>query len=312
MAGWLYYSWRLSLTVPAGLDLFDFANNFLYADDMRHGNWLLHGWVVTQDPHWLTDDLVYAAGLALRGFDPALLHAVPVVVYTILVGLAAWAAVVGLNLRTGERILVSAVAVLPLVFPSRVLSSQVLIGPYHTGTTAAALGAIILLTPRGGNEPRKIQLRRAVAGGALLAIGRIGDPYMLTLGIVPMMAVGLYGAVVRRARPWNTPAGLPFAAALAAWAAAACVLGLIPISGAFTMRASLAPLIPLSELGPRLLSFLGTFLDLSGADIFGMNFGSLLIITLVRLVYLAAAAWAVARVLGDSDEASSGTGRRRC
>ncbi|HLN12437.1 MAG TPA: hypothetical protein VK587_04565, partial [bacterium] len=202
VAAWLYYSWRLSLTVPAGLDLFDFANNFLYADDMRHGNWLLHGWVVTQDPHWLTDDLVYVIGLAVRGFDPSLLHAVPVVVYTVLVGLAAWAAVAGLNLRAGEGILVSAVAVLPLVFPSSALASQVLIGPYHTGTTAAALGAMLLLAPRGGDEPRAARMRRTVAGGALLAIGRIGDPYMLTLGIVPVIAVALYSAVVYRARPW--------------------------------------------------------------------------------------------------------------
>ncbi len=299
VAAWLYYSWRLSLTVPAGLDLFDFANNFLYADDMRHGNWLLHGWVVTQDPHWLTDDLVYVIGLAVRGFDPSLLHAVPVVVYTLLVGLAAWAAVAGLNLRAGEGILVSAVAVLPLVFPSSALASQVLIGPYHTGTTAAALGAMLLLAPRGGDEPRAARMRRTVAGGALLAIGRIGDPYMLTLGIVPVIAVALYSAVVYRARPWSTPAGLPLTAALVAWAGAAGVLALIPHLGGFTMRASLAPLIPLSELGPRLLSFLGTFLDLSGGDIFGMNFGSLLIVTLVRLVYLCAAAWAVARVLGE-------------
>jgi len=297
--GWLYYCWRLSLTVPAGLDLFDFANNLLYADDMRHGNWLLHGWVVTQDPHWLTDDVVYVIGLAARGFDPSLLHAVPVVVYTVLVGLAAWAAVVGLNLRAGERLLVSAIALLPLVFPSRTLASQVLLGPYHTGTTAAALGAIVALTPRRNGEPRAARIARAVAGGILLAIGRIGDPYMLTLGMVPIIVVALSSGIVQRTRPWSTSAALPLAAALVGWGAAAGVLVLVPHLGGFTMRASLAPLIPLSELGPRLVSFLGTFLDLSGGDIFGMSVGSLLVVTLVRLAYAGAAAWAVLRVLGD-------------
>ena len=299
LAAWVYYCWRLSLTVPAGLDLFDFANNFLYADDMRRGNWLLHGWVVTQDPHWLTDDLVYVIGLAARGFDPALLHAVPVAVYTALVGCAAWAAVTGLHLRAGGRLAVSAIAVLPLIFPSRTLAAQVLLGPYHTGTTAAALGAVIALAPRSDGEPRAAGAARTALGCALLAVGRIGDPYMLTLGIVPIILVGLYRGVVERARPWRTPAGRPLAAALIAWAAAAAVLGAVPALGGFTMRASLAPLIPLSELGPRLLSFVGSFLDLSGGNIFGLSFGSLLVVTLARLAYLCAAAWAVVRVLAD-------------
>jgi hypothetical protein len=299
LLAWLYYCWRLSLTVPAGLDLFDFANNLLYGDDIRHGNFLLHGWVVTQDPHWLTDDLAYAAGIAARGLDPALLHAVPVAMYTVLIVLAAWAAVTRLRLSGRERLLVSAVAALPLVFPSRTLAAQVLLGPYHTDTTAAALGAVIALAPCADGERPAARAARNVVGGVLLAIGRIGDPYMLALGVVPILLVGVYFGIVEHARPWRTPAGRPFLIALAAWVCAAAALALVPRLGGFTMRASLAPLIPLSELGPRLLSFLGTFLDLSGGNIFGLSFGSLLVVTLIRLAYASAAAWAVVRVLGD-------------
>ena len=299
ISSWLFYAWKLSLTVPAGLDLFDFANNFLYAGDMVHGNWLLHGWVVTQDPHWLTDDLVYALGLSVRGFDPSLLHAVPVVVYTALVALAAVASIALLNLRAMERLMVIGIAVLPLVFPSRTLSSQVLVGPYHTGTTAVALGAILALAFQEGRRSRAVRIALVVLAGALLAIGRIGDPYMLTLGIAPLMLVALYEGLVRRTSPRTPGVFLPLWVALAAWAAAAGVLWLVPALGGFTMRASLAPFMPLSELGSRLLSFVGTFLDLSGGNIFGLALGSLLLFTVVRLAYLCAAVWAVARVLGD-------------
>jgi hypothetical protein len=144
MLCWLFYCWKLSLTVPAGLDLFDFANNFLYANDMLHGNWFLHGWIVTQDPHWLSDDLVYVVGLWMRGFDPALLHAEPVLMYTILVVLAAYTSGVALRLRATERWVIVTIAILPLIFPSPALASQVLVGPYHTGTTALALGAVLV------------------------------------------------------------------------------------------------------------------------------------------------------------------------
>ena len=113
---WLMYCWAMTLSVPAGLDVFDFANNLLYAQDMLHGNWLLHGWVVTQDPHWFTDDMVYVLGLRLRGFDPVLLHAVPMSVYLVLIVLVASVSVVGLDLRGTDRVMIIGIAVLPLLF----------------------------------------------------------------------------------------------------------------------------------------------------------------------------------------------------
>ncbi len=296
---WLIYCWAVTLSVPAGLDVFDFANNLLYAQDMLHGNWLLHGWVVTQDPHWFTDDMVYVLGLRLRGFDPVLLHAVPMFVYLVLMVLVASVSVVGLDLRGTDRAMIIGIALLPLLFPSPALASQVLIGPYHTGTTAVALGAILALRVSAGRRGRAAAAG-LIGAGLLLAMGRVGDPYMLTLGILPIILVSLYGWLVQpgSARDgWSTRA---LWVALAAWIAAAGVLWLVPRLGGFTMRLSLSDIIPLSELVPRAVDFIRTFLDLTGANFFGMSLGShhgQLLSAMVRFGYLCAVLWAVARAV---------------
>ena len=301
-ACWLVYLWEITLTVPAGLDLFDFANNLLYAQDMLHGNWLLHGWVVTQDPHWLTDDMMYVAGLAVRGFDPGLLHLEPMLVYVILIVFAAAVSVVGLEFRGSEHLVIAGIALLPLVFPSRALASQVLIGPYHTGTTAAALGAILALRASAG--------RTGVAAAAglmaawiLLTIGRVGDPYMLTLGILPLILAWLYACLARPGTGREGWSAVPLCIALAAWAAAVGVLWVVPRLGGFTMRLSLSDIIPLSELVPRVVDFTRTCLDLAGANFFGMSLGShhaQLLFTLVRFGYLCAVVWAIARAVAQA------------
>jgi hypothetical protein len=138
-----------------------------------------------------------------------------------------------------------------------------------------------------------------IAGaGVLLAMGRIGDPYMLTLGILPLILVSLYGWLVRpgtRREGWGAT---PLWVALAAWIAAVGVLTLVPRLGGFTMRVSLSDIIPLADLIPRVVDFIRTFLDLAGANFFGMSLGSHhgpLLIAGVRFVYLCAVLWAVVR-----------------
>lgn len=265
---------------------------------MLNGNLLLHGWVTLRDP-MLFGDMLYAIGLKLRGFDPALLHLVPVVVSTSLVVLAAWTSVTTLNLRASERIVPIGVAVLPLVLPSPALASQVLVGPNHTDTTAAALAAILALAPRSGPPHDRKRILLAILGGALLAVGTFGDPYMLALGIVPIIGVAFYDALVKRGPLRTTAAFLPMAAALAAWGTAEAGLWLVPRLGGFTMRASVSSFIPLDQLGPAVLRFIQAFLDLSGANFFGMPLGRELLVAWVHLGYLSAAVWAVLRVLSD-------------
>lgn len=194
------------------------------------------------------------------------------------------------------------VAILPLVLPSRALASQVLVGPNHTDTTAAALAAILALAPRGDLHHRGIRILVVILGGTLLAIGAFGDPYMLALGIVPIIGVAVYEAIVRRVPLRKTAGFLPMVIAFAAWGAAEAGLWLVPRLDGFTMRHSVSPFITLDELGPALLRFIRAFLDLSGANFFGMSPGTQrtqLLVAWVRLGYLCAAFWAVIRVLSD-------------
>jgi hypothetical protein len=292
------YFWRLSLTVSPPTNLSDYATNLLYGQSMLNGNFFLHGWVTLQDPMWF-GDMLYAIGLRLRGFDPALLHLVPVAVSTALVILAAWTAVAGLNMGAHERLVLAGVAILPLVLPSPALAGQILVGPNHTDTTAAALAAILALAPRGTLPAGIVQILLAILGGALLAVGRFGDPYMLALGIVPLAGFAFYAALVQRPPLRNTTAFRPMAVALAAWAAAEAGLWLVPHLGGFTMRASVSSLITVDQLGGAVLRFIRAFLDLSGANFFGMSLGSQLMMAWVRFGYLCTAVWAVTRVLGD-------------
>jgi hypothetical protein len=65
------------------------------------------------------------------------------------------------------------------------------------------------------------------------------------------------------------------------------------------MRQSVSALIPLDQLGSAVLRFIRAYLDLSGANFFGMPVDRQLLIASVRLGYLCAAAWAVITVLND-------------
>jgi hypothetical protein len=67
---WCYL--RLSETFPGGADG---ASNALEAWDMLHGNWLLHGWTLTDVAFYTTELPEYAAIELARGLGPGVLHA---------------------------------------------------------------------------------------------------------------------------------------------------------------------------------------------------------------------------------------------
>ncbi len=80
--GLCYCYVRLSATFPAGSDA---ASNALEAWDLLHGNWLLHGWTLTDVSFYTTELPEYAAVELARGLHPGVLRIAPAVTYTLLV-----------------------------------------------------------------------------------------------------------------------------------------------------------------------------------------------------------------------------------
>jgi len=66
----------------------DGASNALQAWDMLHGNWLLHGWSLTDVSFYTTELPEYILVEMFRGLGPADVHISAAITYTLLVILA--------------------------------------------------------------------------------------------------------------------------------------------------------------------------------------------------------------------------------
>ena len=89
------YFFRLATTNTISTDA---ASNVLYAADIAHGNWLLRGWTLPEDPYWFTNVMVYVAGVAVHGMTPGLVYVVPVMACVALLFVLAAAATIGFRL----------------------------------------------------------------------------------------------------------------------------------------------------------------------------------------------------------------------
>jgi hypothetical protein len=174
---WCYH--RLSWTVPATSDGAAIA---LQAQDMLHGNWLLHGWTVGDVTFHTTELPEYAAIEWFRGLGPGVIHAAAAVTYTLLVLLAGLLARGRAHGRDGvvRALLASGIMLAPqLGYGAFVL----LLSPDHVGTQVPLLAGWLLLdlAPRRWWVP--------VALGALLASVQFSDRVALVTAVVPLCVV---------------------------------------------------------------------------------------------------------------------------
>jgi hypothetical protein len=191
----LYY--RLSWTVPATSDGAAIA---LQAQDMLHGNWLLHGWNIGDVSFYTTELPEYAIVEAVRGLGPSAIHTAAAVTYALLVLLAGLLARGRARGREGlsRGLLAAGIMLAPqLGYGAFVL----LLSPDHTGTQVPLLlGWLLLdLAPRRWWVP--------VLLGALLACVQFADRVALLTAIVPLMVVGCVYAVRAAARARPGPRG---------------------------------------------------------------------------------------------------------
>jgi hypothetical protein len=178
---WCYM--RLSATFPAGADG---ASNALEAWDMLHGNWLLHGWTLTDVSFYTTELPEYAAVELVRGLNPGVIHAAAGITYALLV-LAAAAVARGRS-RGGEGWARALIAAGVMLAPQLGNGVHVLLAqPDHTGTQLLILLTFLLvdraplLIDRGG----RWYLPAAVC--ALLSVAVVADKIAIVDAVVPLV-----------------------------------------------------------------------------------------------------------------------------
>jgi len=174
---WCYY--RLSWTVPATSDGAAMA---LQAQDMLHGNWLLHGWTVGDVSFHTTELPEYAVIEWFRGLGPGVIHLAAAVTYTLLVLLAGLLARGRAHGRDGvvRALLATGIMLAPqLGYGAFVL----LLSPDHVGTQVPLLAGWLLLDL----APRRWWVPTAL--GALLASVQFSDRIALVTAVVPLCVV---------------------------------------------------------------------------------------------------------------------------
>ena len=164
----------------------DNASTLLEGMDFWNGNWILKGWVVPPNNFLTSDIALYGLVTAIAGFHPQVLYYSPALLWALAVVLG-----LGLSHRAGMgRPQLSALLIVLVFLGLPVsLSGMLSDSPIHIGTVAYMLGGFMLAGAyaRGAARPRLIL--GAYAG--VIAIGTFGDPMMIVLGALPIVATSL-------------------------------------------------------------------------------------------------------------------------
>jgi hypothetical protein len=318
---------RLSATYPVNSDG---ANIVLMASDMRHGNVLLHSWVMSDVPFWTTELPQYALIELIRGLGPDVTHIAAAMTYTLALVLATLLAQ-AVPARTALAKPVPARTALAKPVPARTaLAKPVPAKPGAAGAEGLArvlLPAGIMLAPQlgvgifvlvlsvghiGTSVPLLVtwlvldRLRPRwyvpVLAGFLLAWAAIADSLVLLAGIGPLAAVTL----IRAARTLLTRQGWRAArhdlslaaAALAAtgiWAGSASTIKAL---GGYTLHQVPFQFIAWSALGAHARTTGLSLLALFGASFRGVQPGTGIAFAILHLAGLALATVALGVVIG--------------
>jgi hypothetical protein len=177
----------------------DAAGLVLQANDMLHGNLLLHGWWDT-DVSFITTELPEYMGVTwAAGVRPEVVHICAALTYTLLVLLAAFVA--RGRARGAEGVARALLAAGVMLAPQPTWTTPVLLGsPDHVGTAVPLLLLVLLLDRL---PPSRARLRwyvpacglACVVTAVLLAAVIVGDPLAEVVGVVPLVIACLLRSV---------------------------------------------------------------------------------------------------------------------
>ena len=275
---------RLSGTFPVASDG---ASNSLEAWDMLHGNWLLHGWMLTDVSFYTTELPEYVFVELARGLNPSVVHVASALSYTLLVILAGLLAKGEDRGREGwARALIAAgIMIAPQLGNAiHVLLSQ----PDHVGTQVPILVIFLVLdrAPRRWYTP--------VAIGVLMAIVVLADKVTILNAAVPLAAACALRALWVIARRRSRLAGQWFELSLIAAAAAGTVAGVLAVRvihrlGGFALMPVESGLATRSQLPAHLWLAVQGVLNLFGADVVGSPPGAQTVFAWLHMIGLALA-----------------------
>jgi hypothetical protein len=294
---------RISEAMPVTSDG---ASNALQAWDMLHGNWLLHGWTLSDVSFYTVEMPQYVLVEALRGLGPADVHICAAITYTLVVLLAGLLAKGTATGREGLiRVLIaSGIMIAPPLGPG---SFVLLLSPDHVGTGIPLLLAFLLLDrafPVSGGTARSARKLWWVppAVGLILVWAQVNDPLAIIVGVVPVVAVcalRAYRAVVQRHEPvrehWFTLA-VAAAAAVSAGLADA-VVRIIRSLGGYRLAPFHTAFAPSVSWPAHVSQTADGILQLYGVNLTAGKLGPSVAVSAVHLAGVALAAWAFCRVL---------------
>lgn len=128
----------LSFSLKNGITS-DAASMYLEALDMANGNWLLHNWTLSTVPFYFTETLWYAIIIKIIGYHQSPMWLVPVLVYTIVIFIAALLIADKNNKAVGILALLMCVSM-----PSTLSSNLTLAMCIHIGCILATLFCVYL------------------------------------------------------------------------------------------------------------------------------------------------------------------------
>jgi hypothetical protein len=270
----------------------DGASNALQAWSMLHGNWLLHGWWLSDVSFYTTELPEYVLVETVRGLSPDVVHVAAGFTYTLLVLGAAWLAkgrAAGWT-AFGRMLLAGGIMLAPLGGGVSVL----LLAPDHVGSAVPVL-AVLLVLDRAPQRWWVPALTGVVLTGALVA-----DKVVLVTLVLPLLVIcaGRVCYGLARRRPLRS---LWLEISLVCTAGAAVVLSdgilaVVAAHGGFTVWPVRATLVPWS----RVLTHLKV-LPRGLALLFGASTTSATALTrglaLLHLAGLGLAVWGVVAAL---------------
>jgi hypothetical protein len=218
----------VSRTVPVTSDG---AGNALQAWSMLHGNWLLHGWWLSDVSFYTTELPEYLLIETVRGLTPDVVHVAAALTYTLLVLGAAWLA---RGQATGwaalaRMLLAGGIMLAPQVAAVRVL----MLAPDHVGSAVPVL-AMLLLLDRAPSRWWVPTLTGIVLTGALVA-----DKVLIVTAVLPLLAICAgrvgYGVARRRALRSRWLELSLICAAVVAVGLSTGILAIIAAHGGFTV-----------------------------------------------------------------------------
>jgi hypothetical protein len=209
----------------------DGAGNVLQAWSMLHGNWLLHGWWLSDVSFYTTELPAYVLIVTVHGLTPDVVHVAAALTYTLLVLGAAW-------LAKGRS--AGWAAIPPMLVAGGILLAPQLAGvrvlmlsPDHVGSVVPVLAVLLLLD----RAPPRWWV--PMLTGMVLSCALVADKILLVMAVLPLLVIctGQVGYAVARRQPlrsrWLELSLI--CATVAAVGLASAILAVIAAHGGFTV-----------------------------------------------------------------------------